>query len=155
MRTRPDVLALAALAGVFAVGWALVAPWSDVPVVDDYAYAWSVEHLLRTGRIVINDRSSIYPIVQIVWGALFARVFGFSFGALRLSTVLVSIAGCWAIYLTLRELAFDVTVSLLGAVTVALYPTWFVLSFTFMTDVPFVSLSAIALYFYVSGVRRD
>jgi hypothetical protein len=155
MRTRADVLALAALAAVFAVGWALVAPWSDVPVVDDYAYAWSVEHLLKTGRIAINDRSSIYPIVQMLWGALFARLFGFSFGALRLSTVVASIAGCWAIYLTLRELAFDATVSLLGALTVAWYPTWFVLSFTFMTDIPFVSLSAIALYFYVSGLRRD
>ena len=155
MRTRPDALALATLAAVFAIGWMLVAPWSDVPVIDDWAYAWSVEHLLKAGRIAINDRSSIYPIVQILWGGLFARVLGFSFGALRLSTVVLSVAGCWAIYLTLRELAFDVTVSLLAALTVALYPAYFVLSFTFMTDIPFVSLSAVALYFYVSGARRD
>jgi len=153
--TRANAFALTTIAAVFAIGWLLVAPWSNVPVVDDYAYAGSVEHLLKTGRIVINDRASIYPIVQIVWGTLFARLLGFSFGALRLSTVFLSVAGCWAVYLTLRELAFDVTTSLVGALTLALYPTYFVLSFTFMTDVPFVSLSAVAIYFYVSGVHRN
>ena len=56
MRTRPDALALATLAAVFAIGWMLVAPWSDVPVIDDWAYAWSVEHLLKAGRIAINDQ---------------------------------------------------------------------------------------------------
>ena len=45
--------------------------------------------------------------------------------------------------------------SLLAAWTVALSPTFFVLTYTYMTDVPFLSLSAIGLFFYVSGARRD
>ena len=126
-----------------------------MPVVDDWAYAWSVEHLLQTGHLLVLVRSSCYPIVQILWGALFARVAGFSFGALRLSTVVLAIVGCWAIYLTLRELAVSVRVSLLAAWTIALSPVFFVLAFTYMTDVPFLSLSSIGLFFYVSGFRRD
>jgi 4-amino-4-deoxy-L-arabinose transferase-like glycosyltransferase len=126
-----------------------------VPVVDDWAYAWSVEHLLQTGHLLVLVRSSCYPIVQILWGALFARVAGFSFGALRFSTVVLAIFGCWAIYLTLRELAVSARISLLAAWTVALSPTFFVLAYTYMTDVPFLSLSAMGLFFYVSGVRRD
>jgi hypothetical protein len=150
-----DRLALACIAAPFAIGWALVSPWQDVPVIDDWAYAWSVEHLLKTGHLLMSDRSSIYPVVQILWGALFARLGGFSFGVLRLSTVILAVFGCWAMYRMLRELACSTKVSLLAALTVALYPAYFALAFTFMTDVPFVSLSAISLFFYVSGVRRD
>jgi hypothetical protein len=152
---RADGLALACIAAPFAIGWVCVSPWRDVPVIDDWAYAWSVEHLLKTGQLLVSDRSSIYPVVQILWGAVFARAAGFSFGALRLSTVVLAVFGCWAIYLMLRELAFDTTVSLLAALTVALYPAYFALAFTFMTDVPFVSVSAISLFFCVAGVRRD
>lgn len=146
----------AAIAAPFAIGWLLVAPWHDVPVIDDWAYAWSVEHLLKTGHLVISDRSSIYPIVQILWGALFARLDGgFSFGILRLSTVVLAVVGCWALFLTLRELGCGQVVSLIGALTLAVYPAYFVLSFTFMTDVPFVALSIVAAYFYVAGVHRE
>lgn len=145
-----------AIAAPFAIGWLLVAPWQNVPVIDDWAYAWSVEHLLKTGRLVISDRSSIYPIVQILWGSLFAWLHGgFSFGILRLSTVVLAFAGCCALFLTLCELGFSDAVSLIGALTLAVYPAYFVLSFTFMTDVPFVALSMIAVYFYVAGVHRE
>ena len=123
--------------------------------MDDWAYAWSVERLLQTGHLLVLVRSSCYPITQILWGALFARVAGFSFGALRLSTVVLAVLGCWAIYLTLREFAVNARVSLLAAWTVALNPVFFVLAFTYMTDVPFLSLSSIGLFFYVSGFRRD
>lgn len=144
------------IAAPFAIGWLLVAPWQNVPVIDDWAYAWSVEHLLQTGRLVVSDRSSIYPIVQILWGSLFARLDGgFSFGILRLSTVGLAFAGCCAFFLTLLELGLSRAVSLIGALTLAVYPAYFVLSFTFMTDVPFVALSTMAVYFYVAGVHRE
>jgi hypothetical protein len=146
---------LASIAAIFGVGWFAVHGGVDVPVVDDWAYAWSVERLLQTGHLLVLVRSSCYPIVQILWGALFARVAGFSFSALRLSTVVLAIFGCWAIYLTLREFAVSARVSLLAACTVALNPIFFVLAFTYMTDVPFLSLSSIGLFFYVSGFRRD
>jgi hypothetical protein len=152
---RADIVALAVIAAPFAIGWALVAPWSNVPVIDDYAYAWSVEHLLKSGQLLISDRSSIYPIFPILWGALFARFGGFSFAVLRLSTVVVAVVGCWALYLLLRELAFARRVALLGALTVALYPVYFAVSFTFMTDTAFVALSIVSMYYYVSGMRRD
>ena len=144
----------AAIAVVFIAGWVLVTPWPNVPVIDDWVYAWSVEHLLRTRELRVSDFSSIYPIAQILWGALFAGVAGFSFGILRLSTVVLAYAGCAAIYLTLLELEIDPRVSLVAALTVALSPVYFALSFTFMTDVPFVALCSIALFCYVSALVR-
>jgi hypothetical protein len=152
---RWDWLALVAMVSLFGLASLWVGPRANVPVIDDWVYAWSVEHLLQTGRLRVLEFSAVYPITQIVWGALFAWVAGFSFGALRCSTLVLSTLGCWAVYLTLREMECRPSTSLLGACALALDPVYFALSFSFMTDVPFVSLAAIATYFYVSGVRRD
>ena len=151
---RLEWLAPAAIVATFVVGWLLVGPRADVPVIDDWVYAWSVEHLLKTGRLQVLEFSAIYPLAQVLWGALFAWVAGFSFGVLRLSTVVLSALGCWAVYLTLGELGCRRSTSLLGAFALALDPAYFALSFSFMTEVPFISLATIATYFYVRAVGR-
>jgi len=152
---RRDWLALAAIVTLFGMAWLWVGPRANVPVIDDWVYAWSVEHLLQTGRLRVLEFSAVYPIAQILWGALFVRVAGFSFGVLRCSTVILSTLGCWAVYLTLREMGCRRSTSLLAACALAVDPVYFALSFSFMTEVPFVSLAAIATYFYVSAVCRD
>jgi len=144
-----------ALLAVWAAAWLIVNPRANVPVIDDWVYAWSVEHLLETGRLQVLDISAFYPVAQVLWGALVARFAGFSFVVLRGSTVVLSALGCAAVYLTLRELGSRRSTSLLGALALAFDPVYFALSFSFMTDVPFVSISTIALYWYVRSVRRD
>jgi hypothetical protein len=138
-----DWLALAAVASLFGAASLWVGPRANVPVIDDWVYAWSVEHLLQTGRLRVLEISAIYPIAQIVWGWLFVRVAGFSFGVLRCSTVALSTLGCWAVYLTLREMGCRRTTSLLAACALAVDPVYF------------ASLAAIATYFYVGAVCRD
>jgi 4-amino-4-deoxy-L-arabinose transferase-like glycosyltransferase len=147
--------ALLAIVAAFAAGWLLVRPHVNVPVIDDWVYAWSVEHLLKTGRLQVLEISAFYPIAQILWGALFARLAGFSFVVLRGSTVALAVFGCWSVYLTLRELDCRRSTALLGALALAFDPTFFALSFSFMTDVPFVSFSTMALYWYVRAIRRS
>ena len=148
-------LALLAIVAAFAAGWLLVRPGANAPVIDDWVYAWSVEHLVKTGRLQVLEISAFYPIAQILWGGLFARLAGFSFVVLRSSTVVLAVFGCWAVYLTLRELDCSRRTALLGAFALAFDPTFFALSFSFMTEVPFVSFSTIALYWYVRAIRRD
>lgn len=147
--------ALFAVVGVFAASWLLVRPRVNVPVIDDWVYAWSVEHLLDTGHLKVLEISAFYPITQILWGTLFAYLAGFSFIALRASTVMLAVFACWAVYLTLRELECRRTTALLGALALAFDPTFFALSFSFMTEVPFVSFSTITLYWYVRAIRRS
>jgi len=75
----PDVRAFPAIA-VWFVGCELVIrPPADVPVVDDWTYAWSVQHLLDTGRLTILPISAVYPVTQILWGPLSCLPAGFSF----------------------------------------------------------------------------
>ena len=153
-QTEHEWPALAAIAAVFAAAWWLVLPRANVPVIDDWVYAWSVEHLVETGRLRVLEISAVYPIAQILWGALFARIAGFSFVVLRASTMTLSALGCGAVYLTLRELGCRRSTAFLGALALAFDPVYFALSFSFMTDVPFVSVSAMAVYSYVRAIRR-
>src|SRR5215467_1151909 len=68
----------------------LVRPFANLPFHDDWTYAWSVEHLLKTGELQILDWSVHYPLTQILWGGLFCLPYGFSFSAVRVSTVMLA-----------------------------------------------------------------
>jgi len=128
--------------------------FANVPFHDDWTYAWSVEHLLKTGQLQVLDWSVHYPFAQIFWGALFCLPFGFSFSALRVSTVVLAWLGAVALYGTLRELGRARSVSLIATLVLIANPVFFVLSFSFMTDVPFVSVSNIAFFFILRGLHR-
>jgi hypothetical protein len=39
-----------------------------VPLIDDWAYAWSVVHFLQTGTVRMVESSSHYPVAQILLG---------------------------------------------------------------------------------------
>ena len=86
-------ISLLAILGFFVLACLLTSPLRNVPINDDWTYAWSVEHLLQTGRLAVLNWSAHYPILQALWGGLFSFVFGFSFGVLRLSTVLMAVCG--------------------------------------------------------------
>jgi hypothetical protein len=111
--------------------------------------------MVSTGRLRVLEISAIYPLFQILWGSLFASVAGFSFGVLRFSTVSLSVIACAAVHATLREMGCRRSTALLGAMALAFDPVYFALSFSFMTEIPFVCASALALYWFVRSVRRD
>jgi hypothetical protein len=77
--------------------------------------------------------------VQILWGAVFCLPFGFSFTALRLSTWVCGALCLCGTYLLLQDLRISRRDSLIGTAALAAYPIFFLLSFTFMTDVPFLT----------------
>ncbi len=150
-----DALAPAAilLFAYFATGIALRL-FADVPLDDDWTYAWSVEHFLKTGKLQVLDWSIHYPFAQILWGALFCLPFGFSFSALRVSTVVLAWLGSLALDGTLREVGRARTESLIASLVLIVNPVFYLLSFSFMTDVPLVSISNIAFVLIVRGFSR-
>jgi dolichyl-phosphate-mannose-protein mannosyltransferase len=125
-------------------------PLQDTPFIDDWVYAWSVEHLLRTGDIKILDWSVSQNVAQVLWGALFCAPFGFSFTALRVSTWVASLLGLLGLHTLLRELGAKRADALVGVALVAFYPVYFILSLSFMTDVPFVAL---VIWFFAALTR--
>ncbi|HEY6197072.1 MAG TPA: glycosyltransferase family 39 protein [Candidatus Binatia bacterium] len=132
----------------------LLRPFQNFPSIDDWVYAWSVENLLRTGRIEILDLSTSVNLAQILWGGLFSLPFGFSFTALRISTWVLSVIGLCALYELLREMQVSHRDALLGSLLLLAYPVYFMLSFTFMTDIPWLAMTIAFCCCLVKAVRR-
>jgi 4-amino-4-deoxy-L-arabinose transferase-like glycosyltransferase len=151
---RRDRWALVGITAVVLLTALLASAPVEVPVIDDWTYAWSVEHFRETSELRMLEWSAHYPLAQILWGALFSRLLGFSFAVLRLSTLVLAWAGLLALYGTLREVGTHPLLAGLGTMMLWCNPVFFVLSHSFMTDVPFVSLMNAALFCYVRWVNR-
>ena len=87
---------LIAVLFLFLAATAVVNPFREAPVEDDWAYAETVKHFLETGQYRLNDWLSANIAFQTAWGALFCLPAGFSFSALRVSTVVLAVIGLWA-----------------------------------------------------------
>jgi hypothetical protein len=149
-----DRVILLGITGLMLAMTCFVYSLAEVPIVDDWTYAWSVEHFLHTGELRMLEWSAHYPLAQILWGALFSQLLGFSFVVLRLSTLVLTWAGLVAFFLTLREWGTQPVLAGLGTLLLWCNPVFFVLSHSFMTDVPFVSVMNAALFGYVCWVNR-
>jgi hypothetical protein len=140
-------------------GWGAIAllllPFAPVPFIDDWVYAWSVERLLSHGQLEVLDFSSNAIYAQALWGALFCLPFGFSFAALRVSTWVLSCVAIAGTYRLLREAGASEAGATLGAATLAAFPPFMVLSFSFMTDVPLVAVETWTLVFFARAWRND
>ena len=139
---------------MWAVPLAALRPLQNAPFIDDWTYAWSVEHLLRAGELRFLDWSVSQNVAQVLWGALFCAPFGFSFTALRLSTWAASLGALLGLYALLRELGVSRPDTLVGVALVAFYPVYFILSFSFMTDVPFVAMVTWCFAALVRALKR-
>lgn len=152
-----DIVSLAILITLWMVMSALVNPIGEFPLNDDWVYALGVKSVLQTGRFELPGLVPAGPnvIAQVYWGALFCLPFGFSFTALRFSTLALGGAGIIAFYLLLREIGSNRWIALLGGFTLAVNPLYFGLAHTFMTDVPFLAFAVTALWLFVRGVWRE
>lgn len=133
----------------------IINAWRDVPLIDDWTYAWTVEQFLHTGQLRILDWSSAYPVLPAIWGAAWSALLGFSFASLRVSTLVLAAGGCVALYLMLRELDVSPRLALLGSLSLAMNPAFVFLSSSFMTDVPFAALTTMALLCFVRAAKHD
>ena len=115
---------------LFYVGLvAFLLPFFEFPLNDDVAYAKAVEYFIQNQSIKLSDWIAVSLVFQLFYGAVFSAPFGFSFSALRVSTLLLSFIGTGALFLILRELRFSEGVSLLGALVLATNPVYLNLRF--------------------------
>ncbi len=139
--------AATALAG-WALAGAVLASFGAVPWGDDWVYAWSVENLLATGRLEVLDFSSNLIYAQTVWGALFCLPFGFSFTALRIATWTLGGIALAGVYRLLVDSGADRDAAALGVASVAAFPLFLILSWSFNTDVPLVAAEVWTIVFF-------
>lgn len=142
------------IVGIWIIVAILINPRGEFPLNDDWLYARTVKGLVEGGGLKFPDIVSNI-IAQIFWGALFCLPFGFSFTALRISTLTLGVIGVLALYGLLRDADADPKTAFFGALLLAFNPLYLSLSYTFMSDVPFTAVSILSLYFIVRGMRRN
>lgn len=146
---------LRALAILWLLAIIMAWPVGDFPLDDDWSYAEAVKHWVDTGEYWVSDWPAMTLFTQVIWGGLFAKVFGFSFYALRLSTLVLTVLGILAFRKTMARLELPGWWQLAALLTLVFNPVFFELSLTFMTDIPFLSLMAMSLYAYLRAFEQD
>lgn len=152
LRGRLPLLGVGAL---YLLALLIIPVMTPVAIGDDWVYARSVEILINEGRVRILDLSVVTLVWQVLWGGLFSAVLGPTFGAMRLSTVvLTGIAGL-ACYGCCRQVVASQGRAALGAALYLFNPLLFAISYSFMSDAHFVGLLTISAFFYLRGLRPD
>jgi 4-amino-4-deoxy-L-arabinose transferase-like glycosyltransferase len=148
---RRDMLIIAA---VWLVSVVIVNPIGDFPLNDDWATGLAVKWFLETGSFQPNDWAVMTLITNVAWGSLFCIPAGFSFTALRLSTLAMSLIGILAVYVLVRDLQQPRWLAVVAAATLGANPIYYALSNTFMTDVPFTAIAILAVVFLARSLRN-
>lgn len=128
---------------------------NDFPMIDSWSYSWTAKRLSQTGEWELAGWSDMSLVAHVAWGALFSYLFGFSFALLNLSTFVLSLICAISFYLVLREQRIDERAALLATLALVLNPIFLLLSYTYMTDIPFLTYMTLSTLFYLKGVNRD
>lgn len=139
----------------FALTILFVSPLRETAVDDDWAYALTVEHLLQTGSYRSHGWLAPNIPFQAYWGGLFARVLGYSFTSLRISTLALVFPGLIAFYFLAREHHLNAMQAGLAMLALCASPLVFRFSFSFNTDVPFLMCFIIALFLYTRAIKLE
>jgi hypothetical protein len=136
-------------AGIVLAAIALTVPIAESGVNDDWSYTKTALDLAQTGHLLYNGWSAAMLGAQAWWGALFIKLFGFSFLAVRLSVTPLA-AGCAALLYGLhRRASLPPGLALFGALTIVLSPVFIPNAASFMTEIPALFLFLASIYGYV------
>ncbi|NCR42224.1 MAG: glycosyltransferase family 39 protein [Microcystis aeruginosa W13-11] len=152
---KADIVNILIIIAIWTVMVIVVNPLGDFPLNDDWVYGLAVKSILEKGDFRLPSPAHTNLFFQAFWGALFCLPFGFSFTALRFSTLTLGLIGAIGTYLLLREVNANQKISLLGALLLVVNPLYFGLANSFMTDVPFLALSILSFYFLIRGLKRE
>lgn len=130
-------------------------PVGEFPLNDDWSYTFAAKRLAEGQGYDPTSWNEMNLFTHAAWGALFCLPNGFSFTALRISTLVLSLLGALAMYGLIRQLQRPRVLALIGALTLAFNPLYFALSHTFMTDVPFTTWAILAAWFYLRHLQQE
>jgi len=136
-----------------------VHPFGNFPLNDDWSFGQAVKTLIEKHDFRPSGWTAMPLLTNVLWGGLFCLPEGFSFTALRVSTLVAALGGILAVYWLLKRSRAPQWLALLAALLVGFNPVYYALSCSFMTDVLFATLTIIAAVFLLrnlaQGADRD
>ena len=142
---RTHAVPIALLTVLWVVLVFVVNPAGSFPLNDDWNYARTVKSLLEEHKLIVTQWSLAASVPHILVGCLACLPCGFSFEALRGSTIVLGWIVILAAYFLCIRINGERRLAAFVAVLLCVNPLFFNLSLTFMTDVPFLALAALSL----------
>lgn len=127
----------------------LANPVGEFPLNDDWSYARSAFGLSSGHGLNVDDWAAPSLVGQALYGGLLARLFSPHFLVLRLSTLILSCCTVMLLWGIFRRIAFRKDLACIMLFAWVFNPIQFNLSFTYMTEVPFLFFIVLALSLYV------
>jgi hypothetical protein len=121
-------------------------PYAAMSICDDGPYILMAQHLAATGHIVYNGGATAILGWQLYLAAAFIKLFGFSYTAVRSSTVLTAMVLAFVLQRILVRSGITERNATLGTLAFVLSPLYLMLSATFMSDI--TGLFAVVLCLY-------
>ncbi len=121
-------------------------PYTTMGVSDDGPYALVAQTLARTGHIVYNGWETPMLGFQLLLGAAFVKLFGYSLTAARMSTLLIAVLTAFLLQRTLVRAGIREQSATFGTLALVLSPLSLQLSVTYMTDIDCLFAIVLCLY---------
>ncbi len=131
---------------LFLLAVVAVNPLLDRGINDDWAYSHIAREFALSGHIVYNGWPAMMLLPQIAWAALFIKLFGFSFLAVRLSTVVLGALLVPLLYRLGRESGLEAASARFLTLLTVLSPLVLPETVSFMSDVPALFLFILTYY---------
>ena len=131
-------------AAAVVIGWYSFALWilhplTDAPVVDSWLYGSAVRRFLRTGEMRFAGFTQDMPIAQVYYGVAWSHAFGANSVSLELSVVTLAVL-CGLMFHALAIRCGAPRWQALAATGLLICnPCFTFLSFSFMTEIPFLT----------------
>jgi hypothetical protein len=152
---KSGAFGVAAIVAAWSATIAAIDPRGDFPLHDDWIYAVSTWTYSQTGRFHFPEFTVVSLRAQVLWGALWTRLFGESFNVLRASTLVLSLATLLVVNRILVRAGAPQWVAVIGTLALLFNPIFLWSSCTFMTDVPYVFASVVSFYYFARGIKED
>jgi hypothetical protein len=138
-----------AILAVFAAAIAFINPRGNFPIDDDWDFALAAWRFAKSGHFQFTAFTAVSLRAQVLWGALWTRLFGESFDVLRISTMVLAAATLVIVHRTLLHAGVARFGRITATLALAFHPIFLWSSCTFMTEVPFVFAGSVALFCFI------
>ena len=131
----------------------VVRPYAEIGIADDWVYARDALNVALTGHISYSGGETPMLGWQLYFGALFIKLFGFSFTAVRFSTAVLAIGTAFLLQRIGMRAGLNSWNAALATLIFVLSPLYFPYAFTFMSDVSGVLCILVCVYMCLRAVQ--
>jgi hypothetical protein len=149
----PAVTGIWLVAFIWLAALIIIRPWGNFPLNDDWSFGRTVKHFVEHHEFAPCSWSAMPLVTNTFWGALFCLPSGFSFDALRISTLVAALLGMVAVYKLVKMSRAPGWLAVMAALVLGFNPIFFPLSYTFMTDVLFITVCVLASIFLLRNLQ--